>query len=111
MSGDALPQERATPRSAGFDLRSPRDAIIPTRGKSLILRELRIQVPEGYYGRTAARSILAFSHHITTGAVVIDEGYRGNIGVLLFNHSNYPYLVRGGDKIALLICEKFVILN
>jgi dUTP pyrophosphatase len=111
MSGDALPPERTTPRSAGFDLRSPRNAVIPARGKSLILTDLRIQVPEGYYGRIAARSGLAFFHHITTEAGVIDEDYRGNIGVLLLSHSNYQYLVHRGDKIAQLICEKIVILN
>jgi dUTP pyrophosphatase len=92
--------------SAGFDLRSPRDAVIPARGKFLILTDLRIQVPDGYYGRIAARSSLAFFHHITIEAGVIDEDYRGNIGVLLFNQSNYPYLIRRGVKIAQLICEK-----
>jgi dUTP pyrophosphatase len=111
MSQDAMPPERATSRSAGFDLRSPRDALIPARGKSLILTDLRIQVPEGHYGRIAPRSGLAFFHHITIGAGVIDEDYRGNVGVLIFNHSDSPYLVRRGDKIAQSICKIFVILN
>jgi dUTP pyrophosphatase len=106
MSEDAIPPERATSRSAGFDLRSPREVLIPARGKSLILTDLQIQVPDGYYGRIAPRSSLAFFHHITIGGGVIDEDYRGNVGVLIFNHSDSPHLVRRGDKISQLICEK-----
>jgi dUTP pyrophosphatase len=110
MTEDALPPERVTPRSAGFDLRSPR-VVIPARGKSLIATNLRIQIPAGHCGRIAPRSGLAFFHHITIGAGVIEEDYRGNVGVLLFNHSNYPYFVRRGDKIGQLIAKKFLILN
>jgi dUTPase len=56
ISVDALPRERATLRSAGLDLRSPRD-VIPAKGKSLILTNLRMQIPAGYYGRIAADQV------------------------------------------------------
>lgn len=34
--------------------------------------------------------------------------YRGNVGVVLFNHSNEPFKVSPGDRIAQLICEKII---
>lgn len=34
--------------------------------------------------------------------------YRGNVGVVLFNHSNEPFKVSSGDRIAQLICEKII---
>lgn len=39
-------------------------------------------------------------------AGVIDEDYRGNVGVVLFNHSDKEFAVKKGDRIAQLICEK-----
>lgn len=39
-------------------------------------------------------------------AGVIDEDYRGNVGVVLFNHSNEDFKVNKGDRIAQLICER-----
>lgn len=41
---------------------------------------------------------------ITAG--VIDEDYRGNVGVVLFNHSDTDFPVAKGDRIAQLICER-----
>jgi len=49
---------------------------------------------------------MALFHHIGVGAGVIDADYRGNVRVLLFNHSDTPFIVNRGDKIAQLICEK-----
>lgn len=39
-------------------------------------------------------------------AGVIDEDYRGNVCVLLFNHSDKDFTVNSGDRVAQLICEK-----
>lgn len=37
---------------------------------------------------------------------MIDEDYRGNVGVLLFNHSDQEFEVKRGDRVAQLICER-----
>lgn len=39
-------------------------------------------------------------------AGVIDEDYRGNVGVVIFNHSDIEFPIKKGDRIAQLICEK-----
>jgi dUTP pyrophosphatase len=54
---------------------------------------------------------MALFHHISVGAGVFDEDYRCNVGVLLFNHSDAPFIVIRCDKIAQLICEKFTTPN
>lgn len=39
-------------------------------------------------------------------AGVIDEDYRGNVGVVLFNHGPADFIINRGDRIAQLICER-----
>ena len=43
---------------------------------------------------------------INVGAGVIDEDYRGNVGVVLFNHAKADFNVAKGDRIARLISER-----
>jgi len=79
---------------------------VPARGYVLISTDLQIQLPEGCYGRIALRSGLALQHHIDIVGGVIDQDYRGKLCVILFNHSDVPYAVSRGDRIAQLICER-----
>nr|XP_014099033.2 deoxyuridine 5'-triphosphate nucleotidohydrolase isoform X1 [Bactrocera oleae] len=97
---------RGSPRSAGLDLQSAYDVKVPARGKALVKTDLQVQVPEGSYGRVAPRSGLAVKNFIDVGAGVVDEDYRGNLGVVLFNHSDEDFEVKRGDRIAQFICER-----
>lgn len=99
---------KSSEESAGFDLRSAYNVIVPAKGSALIKTDIQVLVPEGTYGRIAARSGLTLKHSLDVGAGVIDRDYRGNVGVILFNHSNVDYSVKRGDRIAQLICERIV---
>ena len=63
-------------------------------------------MPHGTYGRVAPRSGLAWKNHIDIGAGVVDEDYRGNVGVVMFNHADVQFEVKRGDRVAQLVCEK-----
>lgn len=106
LSDNAFVPTKGSEYAAGYDLRSAYKYIIPARGKELIKTDLQIEVPFGTYGRIAPRSGLALKNHIDVGAGVIDADYRGNVGVVLFNHSNEDFEIGPGDRIAQLICEK-----
>lgn len=67
---------------------------------------LRVAIPAGHYGRIAPRSGLALKHFIDVGAGVVDEDYRGELRVLLFNHSESDFIINRGDRVAQLICER-----
>lgn len=82
------------------------DYTVPAKGKELVKTDIQIEVPEGCYGRVAPRSGLAVKNFIDVGAGVIDEDYRGNVGVVLFNHSDNAFEIKKGDRIAQLICER-----
>lgn len=97
---------RATPGSAGYDLFSAYNYIVPAKGREIISTDLQIQLPSGCYGRIAPRSGLAAHRSIDVGAGVIDSDYHGNVRVVLFNFSDECFHIMAGDRIAQLICEK-----
>lgn len=69
--------------------------MIPARGKGVVKTGLSIHCPHGTYARVAPRSGLAVKNFIDTGAGVVDEDYRGEVGVVLFNHSDVDFPGRG----------------
>lgn len=92
--------------AAGYDLRSAYEYVIPAKGKDLVKTDLQIAVPPGTYGRVAPRSGLAWKNHVDVGAGVVDQDYRGNLGVVIFNHGDQDLKIEVGDRVAQLICEK-----
>merc|ERR1712227_630084 len=106
MSENATIPTRGSPLAAGYDLYSAEDTTIPARGKGLVKTDIQIKVPHGTYGRIAPRSGLSWKNHIDIGAGVVDEDYRGNVGVVMFNHAETEFVVKKGDRIAQLVCEK-----
>ncbi len=106
LTKNAYTPSYASKESAGFDFKSPSDCVVPAQGKALVYTDLQIRTPPGTYGRIAARSGLAINKFISIGGGVIDADYRGNVGVIIFNHSNEEFVIKRGDAIAQLICEK-----
>ena len=111
LTSKAYPPTRETPRSIGYDLRSPRFARIPPKGGTYYLPlGIAFQIPEGHYGRLAPKSGLAIYRSIGVLAGVIDQDYTGEVFVLLINHDDkLSYQIRPEDKIVQLILEKATI--
>ncbi|XP_044518182.1 deoxyuridine 5'-triphosphate nucleotidohydrolase, mitochondrial isoform X1 [Gracilinanus agilis] len=106
LSEHATAPSKGSARAAGYDLYSAYDYTIPAMEKALVKTDIQISLPPGCYGRVAPRSGLAAKHFIDVGAGVIDEDYRGNVGVVLFNFGKETFEVKKGDRIAQLICER-----
>ncbi len=97
--------EYATPASAGVDLRASEGCVIPSGGRALVPTGLRIALPEGYEAQVRPRSGLALEHGVTlpNSPGTIDADYRGEIGVILMNLGQEPFVVEPGDRIAQMI--------
>ncbi|PVD19756.1 hypothetical protein C0Q70_20247 [Pomacea canaliculata] len=106
LTKNAYTPTRGSEKAAGYDLYSAYDYIIPARGKIVANTDIQIALPDGCYGRVAPRSGLAVKHFIDVGAGVIDQDYRGNVGVVLFNFADTEFEIKKGDRIAQLICER-----
>lgn len=109
LTSNAMDPVRATELSAGLDIKSAYEVVIPPVGKALIETDIQVKIPNGCYGRLAPRSSLASRHYLDIGAGVIDSDYRGSLKVLVFNHHDQEFKVERGMKIAQLICEKIMI--
>ena len=96
---------------AGADLKASAKAVVPSRGKCLVSTGLRLALPEGHVGLIWPRSGLAVRHSIDCGAGVIDAQYRGEVKVLLFNHSDEDFSIQAGDRIAQLLVQKVESIN
>lgn len=102
---------RATPGSAGYDLRSVEDCTIEPGSRKLISTGVAFKIPSCTYGRIASRSGLSLLHSIDVCAGVIDSDYTGEIKVLLANNGQQPYKVFCYEKIAQIIFEKIESAN
>jgi len=73
--------------------------------RALIPTGLKIALPEGYEAQVRPRSGLALRHGIgmVNSPGTIDSDYRGEIGVILINWGQEPFVVRRGDRIAQLV--------
>jgi len=77
---------------------------------ALIPTGLTIGLPEGYEAQIRPRSGLAAKHGVTVlnAPGTVDADYRGEIGVLLINHGDTPFLVRRGERIAQMVIAAVV---
>ena len=96
---------------AGADLKASKDCTVPARGKCLVPTGLSIALPDGHVGLIWPRSGLAVKHSIDCGAGVIDAKYRGELKVLLFNHSDDDFSIEAGERIAQLLIQKVESVN
>lgn len=66
---------------------------------------LSIELPENVEAQVRPRSGLAYKAGITVVNTpgTVDEDYRGEIGVILINHGNEPFIINYGDRIAQLV--------
>ena len=107
---DVLIPKKGSALAAGYDLfcYSDKDIIIEPLGKARIPTGLSVELPHNTYGRVAPRSGLTWNKFLDVGAGVIDEDYRGQIFVILFNFSKENVTIKNGDKIAQLIVERIM---
>lgn len=97
--------EYQTAGSAGMDICSSQSVTIPPGQWTMVSTGLMLAIPEGFVGMVCPRSGLAFKHGITVlnGPGIVDSDFRGELKVILINHSESAFQVQSGDRIAQLV--------
>lgn len=67
VTSDAFAPSKGSSKAAGYDLKSAHDYNVPPRGKQIVDTGIKVQLPEGCYGRIAPRSGLAAKNCIDVG--------------------------------------------
>jgi dUTP pyrophosphatase len=108
-AGLELPR-RTSADAAGFDLSAavPADIVLAPGARALIPTGFAIALPPGWEAQVRPRSGLALKHGVTVlnSPGTIDADYRGEIGVILINHGDTPYVVTRGSRIAQLVIAR-----
>ena len=88
----------------GWDLFAVEDKSIPAKGRDVVDVGLKVSfIQPGYWIRVSSRSGLSFKNGILSHPGVIDQDYRGSMGVMLYNHSDSDYQVKKGDRVAQML--------
>ena len=95
----------AHPGDAGMDIRSIEDLVIDPGARKLVRTGLVMMLPSGYEAQVRPRSGLALKNGVTVLNTpgTIDEGYRGEVGVVLANFGSEPFRIEKGSKIAQIV--------
>jgi dUTP pyrophosphatase len=101
-----LPQY-AQPGDAGLGLYSVESIDINPGDIALVKTGIIIELPEETEAQVRPRSGLALKYQVTVLNTpgTIDEGYRGEIGVILINHGKETFKVEEGMKIAQMVIK------
>lgn len=104
---DAILPNCAHEGDAGLDLYSVEEIIINSGESALIKTGIKIELPKQTEAQVRPRSGLALKFGITVLNTpgTIDEGYRGEVGVILINHSKNSFTVEKGMKIAQMVVK------
>ena len=109
-SHHALPSY-STLLSAGMDIRANLDEAITLQPgeRRLIPTGLFIALPEGYEAQIRPRSGLAIKHGITVlnSPGTIDADYRGEVGIILINHSDKAFVIEDGERVGQMVVARY----
>lgn len=100
-----------TALSAGMDLRAniDEDIVLKPGERRLVPTGLFIALPVGFEAQIRPRSGLAFKHGIslvnTPGT--IDADYRGEIGIIMINHSSEAFVIKDGERICQMVINRY----
>lgn len=90
---------------AGFDLFAVEDTPVPARGWTIVPVGLTLAyITSGFWFRIEGRSGLGFKHGIVPHFGIIDNGYRGDMGIKLYNFSDTDVTIKKGQG-----CAQFIV--
>jgi dUTP pyrophosphatase len=102
---DAVLPTYARPGDAGMDVCACEAARLQPGERKLVRTGLVMELPHGTEAQMRPRSGLALKHGVTllNTPGTIDEGYRGEVGVILVNLGQEPFEVQPGMRIAQMV--------
>lgn len=103
LSKDAHIPTYGTSGAAGLDLYASADVTIQPNERMLIPTGVAMEIPEGHFCYVMGRSGNTIKKGMIVALGLVDEDYRGEIGVMAFNQSNEAVSFAKGDRVAQMV--------
>lgn len=107
----AVLPEYQTEQAAGMDVVACIDETITLEPhqRTIVPTGLAIALPVGYEAQIRGRSGMAAKFGVmpANGIGTIDADYRGEIGVILLNTSDEPFMIEPGMRVAQMVIAKY----
>ena len=83
--------------------------VLYKHGRICIPTDLYMEIPKGYELQIRSRSGLSLKNGIIelNAPGTIDEDYRGNIGLIIHNVSDSPFIIKSGDRLSQGVLTKY----
>lgn len=108
---NAIVPSYQTTHAAGMDVAACLDApvVIAPHGRAVIPTGFAIALPPGYEAQIRGRSGMAAKFGImpANGIGTIDADYRGEVGIILLNTTNEPFVVEPGMRVAQMVITRY----
>ena len=93
---------------SGFDLYSTKDILIEGFGRALVPTGIRFDIGEGFEIQVRSKSGLALKQGlmVLNSPGTVDEGYTGEVQVIIFNTNKEPFQITKGMKVAQAVLSK-----
>ena len=101
VHSDAVFPKYAYESDSGFDLHSTEDLSVGPFGRILVPTGIKVSFEEGYEIQVRPKSGLAIKQGLTVLNTpgTVDQGYTGEIQVIVFNTNNYTVMIPKGMKV------------
>lgn len=88
----------------GYDITAVAEVTIPAKGSAVVPTGITVgYITPGFWWKVESRSGLSFKHSVLAHPGIIDNQYRGDTGVKLYNFSDKDHVVVKGDRVAQLV--------
>lgn len=108
INEDAIIPNYAHNGDAGMDIYSICDITIEPMNWKLVPTGLKMELPEGTEAQVRSKSGIALKNgvFVLNSPGTVDENYRGEVGVILYNLSKETFVIKKGQKVAqMVICN------
>ncbi len=102
---NAVIPKYANPGDAGMDICAAESTVVPSGERRSVGTGLKMQLPSGTEAQIRPRSGLALRHGVTllNTPGTIDEGYRGELRIIVINHGSDDFVIEPGMRIAQMV--------
>ena len=107
LNQEATIPHYAHPGDAGMDVFACENVVILPNETALVKTGIALQLPAQTEAQVRPRSGIALKHQVTilNTPGTIDEGYRGEVGIILINHGKTSFEIKKGMKIAQIVVK------